>query len=283
MGFNPSLNDVQDEKSVIEAQKNAQITARPLRTSQSASGEKPGTLTTYGLSDALQGVALFKPPGIAYDAFNQELSKELQDLGTEPGWTVRDSKLTPYDVFVKDPDPSKAGTIGRNAAVASGGPDALVPGTGSGGATGPVGNEGFVFPGADGKDGWQVSQPWSQGGHPGVDLIHGSPDQTQGTPILAAKAGTAHLWPNDEFQGAGNMIQVDHGGGLWTMYMHMVSLSVEDGAMVTAGQEIGRCGSTGLSSGPHLHFEVHKGIPEGDFIRFSWDPYNVNPMPYIGL
>lgn len=104
----PDLGDVQDDKSIIEAQRRAQTIARPLKTSQSTQ-DAPQALTSYDLSSIMQGIALYKPPGITYGVFNQELSKELQDLGLEADWTARDSKLTPYDVFVRDPDPSTAG------------------------------------------------------------------------------------------------------------------------------------------------------------------------------
>ena len=63
---------------------------------------------------------------------------------------------------------------------------------------------------------------------------------------------------------------VDHGGGLVTMYAHMTSFAVGNGASVGSGQTIGYVGSTGWSTGPHLHFEVHiNGVP-------------YNPMGWFG-
>lgn len=76
---------------------------------------------------------------------------------------------------------------------------------------------------------------------------------TNGAPVLAAAAGiaTQHHEPG----GAGDYIAIEHGGGWKTYYFHLQAFSVGDGVMVTQGQEIGLVGSTGASSGPHLHFE----------------------------
>jgi murein DD-endopeptidase MepM/ murein hydrolase activator NlpD len=75
-----------------------------------------------------------------------------------------------------------------------------------------------------------------------------------GTPIHAAAAGTAYLgW---EAGGAGNYITINHGGGVYTLYMHQSSFAVGNGQWVNAGQVIGYVGATGDAQGAHLHFEV---------------------------
>ncbi len=76
---------------------------------------------------------------------------------------------------------------------------------------------------------------------------------TNGTPVLASAAGTATRF----FQagGAGNYIKIDHGGGWQTYYFHLSSYSVPSGAVVAQGQQIGITGTTGASSGPHIHYE----------------------------
>jgi murein DD-endopeptidase MepM/ murein hydrolase activator NlpD len=56
--------------------------------------------------------------------------------------------------------------------------------------------------------------------------------------------------------GYGNAVEVDHGGGVTTLYAHAQSLSVKPGDVVSAGESLGEVGQTGRTTGPHLHFEV---------------------------
>lgn len=76
-----------------------------------------------------------------------------------------------------------------------------------------------------------------------------------GDPIYAVADGVAILAPNNG--GAGNMITINHGGGVETIYMHLSAYAPGiNGTAVRRGQLIGRVGTTGLSSGPHLHFQA---------------------------
>ena len=85
--------------------------------------------------------------------------------------------------------------------------------------------------------------------HPGVDLV-----QEYGAEIHATAGGrVVHAGP---MGGYGNMVEIDHGNNLATRYGHMSEILVEEGQVVTAGAVIGRIGSTGRSTGPHLHYEV---------------------------
>jgi murein DD-endopeptidase MepM/ murein hydrolase activator NlpD len=85
--------------------------------------------------------------------------------------------------------------------------------------------------------------------HKGVDFGAG-----WGTPIHAAADGqvTRAGWAG----GYGRQVSIDHGGGLATSYSHMSRMAVEPGALIRQGQVIGHVGSSGLSTGPHLHYEV---------------------------
>jgi murein DD-endopeptidase MepM/ murein hydrolase activator NlpD len=85
--------------------------------------------------------------------------------------------------------------------------------------------------------------------HPGVDLV-----QDYGAEIHATAAGrVVHAGP---MGGYGEMVEIDHGNGLATRYGHMSEILVEEGQEVKAGAVLGRLGSTGRSTGPHLHYEV---------------------------
>ena len=86
--------------------------------------------------------------------------------------------------------------------------------------------------------------------HAGEDI--GAPS---GTPILAADSGIATVIPNNG-NGYGNYIMINHGGGRVTLYAHMSAFAISNGQSVTQGQVIGYVGSTGNSTGQHLHFEV---------------------------
>jgi murein DD-endopeptidase MepM/ murein hydrolase activator NlpD len=85
--------------------------------------------------------------------------------------------------------------------------------------------------------------------HTGVDLA-----APYGTPYYAAHAGTVVLAAYDG--GYGNCIKIDHGNGIETVYGHASKLLVSEGEHVNAGDELGLVGSTGFSTGNHLHFEV---------------------------
>lgn len=88
--------------------------------------------------------------------------------------------------------------------------------------------------------------------HTGLDV--GAPE---GTPIRAPKAGVVlSAGPRG---GYGNAVEVDHGNGLVTLYAHASEVLVSKGEFVQPGQEIATVGSSGRSTGPHLHFEVRVG------------------------
>ena len=94
--------------------------------------------------------------------------------------------------------------------------------------------------------------PGASTNHKGMDFAAGT-----GTPIYAAASGTVVF---AAYSGnAGNMITINHGNGLTTTYMHCNQIFVSSGQSVGKGQNIATVGSTGNSSGPHLHFQVEQG------------------------
>jgi murein DD-endopeptidase MepM/ murein hydrolase activator NlpD len=88
--------------------------------------------------------------------------------------------------------------------------------------------------------------------HPGMDFA-----APQGTEIYATGDGVV-IAADDKSQGYGNRVVIDHGYGYETLYGHMVRSIVKPGQKVKRGEVIGYVGSTGLSTAPHCHYEVHK-------------------------
>ena len=88
--------------------------------------------------------------------------------------------------------------------------------------------------------------------HRGIDI-----GASYGSGALAAADGVVSYtgW----FSGGGNTVIIDHGNGLSTLYMHLSGFAVSQGSSVSAGQTVGYVGSTGISTGPHLHFAVMVG------------------------
>jgi murein DD-endopeptidase MepM/ murein hydrolase activator NlpD len=115
--------------------------------------------------------------------------------------------------------------------------------SGVGGRRNPFGGRGFEY-------------------HEGQDI-----DAAYGTPVQVAATGRVIIagWQ----RGYGNVVYVDHGSGLSTRYGHLSEIDVTVGQTVTRGQTIGLVGSTGRSTGPHLHYEV----------RINNQP--VDPRPYL--
>jgi murein DD-endopeptidase MepM/ murein hydrolase activator NlpD len=103
---------------------------------------------------------------------------------------------------------------------------------------------------------------WGSEFHTGQDIA-----TLWGTPVVAAAQGTVIFagWQN----GYGQIVIIDHGNGLTTRYGHLSGIDVEIGQQLARGEQLGRVGSTGRSTGPHLHYEV----------RINDEP--VNPRQYL--
>ena len=119
---------------------------------------------------------------------------------------------------------------------------------------------------------YTLTSPFGMRFHPLLNIwrMHNGVDMScaEGTPIYASRSGVVTVTAYQE-DGAGNYVQIDHGDGYKSIYMHMLYYTVSPGQFVTAGQTIGAVGSTGLSDGNHLNFGI------------SYNGTYVNPMEYI--
>jgi len=118
---------------------------------------------------------------------------------------------------------------------------------------------------------WPTNSHWNSGNpyawwHRGIDLAG-----KLGDPVYAADAGTV-MWAGPNSWGYGNLIVLDHGNGWVTLYAHLSQIYVRCGQQILQGAVVGVVGSTGRSTGPHLHFETRLN---GDLPN----PRNVLPNP----
>lgn len=136
-------------------------------------------------------------------------------------------------------------------------------------------SSGYSWVQGTGQLGWPVSgeitSPYGYRTHPiwGTTIYHSGIDigVDEGTPVHAADGGTV-AW-SGWMGGYGYAVVIDHGNGMSTLYAHNSDLAVSEGQDVGKGQVVAYAGSTGNSTGPHVHFEV----------RISGDP--VDPMGYL--
>lgn len=148
------------------------------------------------------------------------------------------------------------------------------PGGGGGGGS-AVGNGSFIWPCPSctyitSRFGLRIHPiTGNERNHNGLDIGAG-----YGAAIVAADGGSVTLAGVNG--GYGNCVMINHGNGYVTLYGHMSSIAVSNGQSVSQGDTIGYVGSTGLSTGPHLHFEIHSGggliDPEQFFSGLTFSP-----------
>jgi murein DD-endopeptidase MepM/ murein hydrolase activator NlpD len=169
--------------------------------------------------------------------------------------------------------PTPTATIAKRSTPSSYVSNRSVPSTNVGAADPNVGK----FLGWPVQNGGKISQYYKGVYHRGIDIA----DRTlpnivapaSGTVIFAGCYGTCP--PLGSTYGGSNYawsIQIDHGNGYTTWYAHLKNIYVRSGQSVSKGTVIGQMGSTGRSTGPHLHFEVRKGSAYGT---------QVNPLYYV--
>ncbi|MFD3915185.1 peptidoglycan DD-metalloendopeptidase family protein [Streptomyces sp. NPDC058603] len=209
-------------------------------------------------------------PGLKLTLGARAAASSPSETPAEPSSSSADSASTSADSSSADSaastddsasdDSASSGSTDESAASTTEqapAPDTAEPSTGSG-FTAPVDGPTSTPYRASGAS-------WSSGYHTGVDFSASS-----GTPVKAVGDGTVVTagWGGSY----GNQIVIQHSDGMYSQYGHLSSLEVSAGDSVSAGQEIGLSGSTGNSTGPHLHFEIRTGPEYGS---------DVDPVAYL--
>ena len=199
-------------------------------------------------------------------------AKELIEKGEEFEILMEESEIAQNELMLeiakkeKEYDKAKhaewlATSVTTLPTVAPGAADPSVQPPSSGGWVSPIK-----------KGSYWITSTFGMRVHPilGYARMHNGVDMAcaQGTPIYAAKSGKVTT-ASYQAGGAGYYVSINHGDGFSSIYMHMTHFIVSPGQYVTAGQVIGYVGSTGGSTGPHLHFGI------------SYNGTYVNPMDYI--
>ncbi len=121
------------------------------------------------------------------------------------------------------------------------------PGSCSGPFSGPTGSNTFVWPAGNH---FLSGTDYLPQGHPGIDIAAG-----MGAPLYASDTGVI-VFAGLSYRGYGNLVIIDHGNGWQTAYAHLSQINVFCGGSIYQGQLLGLSGSTGNSTGAHLHFEM---------------------------
>lgn len=179
----------------------------------------------------------------------EDKEEEIHQISDDIGATqekLKKLKEAAAEAKRKQEEAAAAAAAARKAASSGGGSAGAPVVSGNGTFTHPC--PGYTY--ISSEFGWRAQPiPGASTNHKGMDFAAGT-----GTPIYAAASGTV---TSASYSGnAGNLIVINHGNGLQTYYMHCNSMYVSAGQTVSKGQNIGAVGSTGNSSGPHLHFQV---------------------------
>ena len=212
------------------------------------------------------------------DAIIQELLEKADDLSALEDEFERQEAEFLEEIARKEVEFDEAKQREWEAYMATYVPPTTAPPAGSTNNSTPSNSGGSV--GSSGGGGWvrpcsytSITSPFGYRQSPtsGASTYHQGVDLDTGTgwPVVAARAGTVTIagWG----KAAGNYVQINHHDGFSSIYMHLSSIGVSAGQNVSAGQYIGATGSTGVSTGDHLHFGI------------SLNGVYVNPCNYVPL
>ena len=243
------LKNIQETKTKIETEKNELETAKTEVESSKKQIESKRSALTVLVSEKNVLVGNLSEEEKALESDLEQFEKDKKDIQAQL-----------EAIAAAEAAERKAAEEARKkaeaAAAANSGSSSSSSDTTSSAAVSSPSTSGFICPLA-GKSKANITTGYhGYAGHTGVDFACSS-----GTPIMAAKGGkvvisTALRNSSGGYRSYGNYVVISHGDGTMTLYAHMNSRAVESGATVSQGQTIGYVGSTGNSTGPHLHFEV---------------------------
>ncbi len=214
--------------------------------SQIKAGDKLKVLPVTGVSYKVESGDTIYSIAKKYQANAQAiLDFKFNDIGDDFGVTTGQTLIIPDGAPPEKPKPVPTqylATIQQNLTVQN------------------LGTAQFLWPTGPIQ---QISQFFSWY-HPGIDMAN-----LGGGPIKASDSGTVTVAGFIDSSGYGNRVIIDHGNGFTTLYAHLSANYVSAGQKVSKGDVIGTMGSTGRSTGVHLHFEIHK------------DGASLNPLAFI--
>ncbi|MEV0224103.1 transglycosylase family protein [Streptomyces sp. NPDC050704] len=251
--INPSGTSTKDTKRTVRD-------VQPQTTPQSQAGT--AEMYTVVRGDTLSGIAGSRE---VRGGWRQLYDTNRKTVGADPDMIVPGQRLSlktkakpDTDDKSKPTDKASTDKASTEKASSEGKTEKKKAGSSTGSLTAPVSaGTGTAYRAA--------GSSWSKGYHTGVDF----PVPT-GTSVKSVAAGTVVTagWGGS----FGYQVVIRHGDGRYSQYAHLSAISVKSGQSVVSGQRIGRSGSTGNSSGPHLHFEVRTGPGFGS---------DIDPVAYL--
>lgn len=208
-------------------------------------------LNNFAVEKTLKPGDLIKIPPVSGVVVMVKSGDTIQSLAKKYGLPAAQAIVDwPYNIFANDE--TFALTAGQQLVIPGGKPPSAVAGV----APRYVNTAPLFAGGGTGQFAWPVGGIITQyfaWYHTGVDIANST-----GTAVVAADSGRVVLTQYLNY-GYGWHIIINHGNGYQTLYGHLAKILVAEGDNVTRGQAVGLLGSTGRSTGPHLHFEIHTG------------------------
>ncbi|MBP3596383.1 MAG: peptidoglycan DD-metalloendopeptidase family protein [Clostridia bacterium] len=245
---------IESEKASLEKSKNEVIASKSNIESQKKSIEvllrdKQKLVTSLSAEEKALQVQL--------DEFEQDKKEIQQEIARIAAENARKAQQAAAEAAKKNNSSSSNTSASSNpsSSVANKGSTNNTPSAPS--------SSGFICPIAGRSKNDITTGFYGYKNHHGVDFARNSKGVVSGLPVLAAKSGTVAISKalkraNGTYKSYGEYILINHGDGTMSLYAHMQagSRKVQAGAWVNQGQQIGNVGSTGNSTGPHLHFEI---------------------------